>query len=881
MSIAPSNRYKLYQPVSLTSVFIVTFPMYDTDDLRVSVDGADVLDFVVNATFVDGVSNDATITLASEVAGVDVEIYGNRSPRRDNNYRANSPNLALNLQRDMDALTAVQQEQLRDFAAAFTLNGEVEAVRSLNKTALQRAYRALVFSQDGLGLEVGPELGQLEQLVEQAQAAADITTFGRYSTVSLMAAETDILVAGTVVHAAAVPYKVAAVDATDADVSGPVNKFYDLTAFTVAAATHAASLEDGSITRLGGQLFETDSAVLLADSAASELSVAGLKLAGLHPIEEARSGLDTLRLAILSDTQPRANDTVVGIDERAKVQEIYRQLRDNANLAGVRGVRHLGDLMHRGKPEPSDTSDPYTFDDAIADMSLTGIDHANWEVIPGNHDKNYGDEDDYQFAQGFDEFERYFGYSAGVGYRRQGTLCEFFMQTEYGATAGKYPDFQIDLLRKALRWSKGCLFVIHTHHPLSNTTYNTDPVDPDNVFVESDRIWDLLDEFEAGDLPKVCVMSGHNGTGNATLPGRESHVTITTSGKSHDVDCFQVGLHVPSWANQEGTGTDHNMSYVVMDATAGSTDVIFRRWDVETQTFLTGADNEVTISAPQPMRLPVDCELNTRRSIHPGMPALMREVMRVLIQPQKQYNSSSQIWEFLDDTGPVTALELGLIDQLNQDNRTGMGPVIDFLVATGLSTDTDAGLRSGKRAGRFGVVRSSGTENDQSGELYLALSDAAGALTRVISGDKDGLVIKTLPHAFHADREANVDAPSSTGDLDITAYETVDEPVGNTGHFNGATGVFTADRNGWYRFEFHADTSGSGSGNAEIFIVHLRNSVETEHHVDWFYPSEERVCGGSLEISLEVDDEIFVRIGSWDANAGSFTKARFMGHQVY
>lgn len=115
MSLAYSDRYKLYQPTVLTTEFVVPFPIYHLEDLDIQIDGVVEAGYSVTASFVGGVSNNASITLQSAVLNVDVEIYGFRLPRRENNYLANSPNLSANLQRDMDAITGVQQEQYRDF----------------------------------------------------------------------------------------------------------------------------------------------------------------------------------------------------------------------------------------------------------------------------------------------------------------------------------------------------------------------------------------------------------------------------------------------------------------------------------------------------------------------------------------------------------------------------------------------------------------------------------------------------------------------------------------------------------------------------------------------------------------------------------------------
>ena len=172
MSLSYSDRYKKYQPTVLTDDFIVTFPIYDQDDLTVLVDGVAETGYSVTATFLGGVSSNAYITLPSAVTDVDVEIYGTRLPRRENNYLANSPNLSINLQRDMDAITGVQQEQSRDHIRSLTVGNDVDPVLALQNTAATRAGRAIGFSADGLTLEVGSTFGEISDAGPNAAAAS-------------------------------------------------------------------------------------------------------------------------------------------------------------------------------------------------------------------------------------------------------------------------------------------------------------------------------------------------------------------------------------------------------------------------------------------------------------------------------------------------------------------------------------------------------------------------------------------------------------------------------------------------------------------------------------------------------------------------------------
>lgn len=172
MPLEQSTRYKLYQPTVSTDEFPVGFPVFGTQDLTVYVDGVLEPVFSLSATFVNGRSDDATIQLVAGVSDVDVEIYGTRIPRRDDEYLANSPNLAQRLQEDADRITAVQQEQARDFLSAIRVAPNAPVVTPLSGDADERASKVLTFSADGLSLQAGLTVEQIEDAKSYAAQAA-------------------------------------------------------------------------------------------------------------------------------------------------------------------------------------------------------------------------------------------------------------------------------------------------------------------------------------------------------------------------------------------------------------------------------------------------------------------------------------------------------------------------------------------------------------------------------------------------------------------------------------------------------------------------------------------------------------------------------------
>lgn len=181
MSLPISSRYHLFQPVVLTADFIIPFPIFGDDDVTIYVDGEEVELYSLTANYVSGRAEEAMFSLLEAVTDVDVEIYGTRAPHRENNYRGGSPELADNLQNDVDALTAVQQEQARDFSSSLRVSAQDPDVRPLPGTASERSGRAVIFSGDGKGLELGPVADEIataqQHAVNALNAASSISPY--------------------------------------------------------------------------------------------------------------------------------------------------------------------------------------------------------------------------------------------------------------------------------------------------------------------------------------------------------------------------------------------------------------------------------------------------------------------------------------------------------------------------------------------------------------------------------------------------------------------------------------------------------------------------------------------------------------------------------
>lgn len=188
MTLSYSTRYVKYSPAVLTAVFLVPFPIFSINDLRVVVDGTETALWSASGTFVGGRALDAQVTLTLAVTGVDVEIYGRRLPRRDANYLQSAPDLAGNMQADADILTAVQQEQSRDYDRAVK-------VASGKAPVLSQITPGTTLAFDAAGDEIisGPTVDQIAGASAAASAASSSASAAAASAAAAAAAQNTIL----------------------------------------------------------------------------------------------------------------------------------------------------------------------------------------------------------------------------------------------------------------------------------------------------------------------------------------------------------------------------------------------------------------------------------------------------------------------------------------------------------------------------------------------------------------------------------------------------------------------------------------------------------------------------------------------------------------
>lgn len=166
MSITTADdRATSYNPVTPTTMFAADFPVFDNDDLAVLVDQVEREDFTVVASYIDGVSNDATIVFASGVSGA-VKVYGRRAARRSSRFTNGAPLPTKDINLAIDVLTAQSQETDREIGRAhkaplgelggvFTV-ADIENAQSYAESALNDRLLAQKWAENNRDVAVEP-----------------------------------------------------------------------------------------------------------------------------------------------------------------------------------------------------------------------------------------------------------------------------------------------------------------------------------------------------------------------------------------------------------------------------------------------------------------------------------------------------------------------------------------------------------------------------------------------------------------------------------------------------------------------------------------------------------------------------------------------------
>ncbi len=144
VTITASDRVTTHNPTTPTATFAVGFPLFDNDDIVVTVNDVIVINYTVTATYPEGISTDASITLSSPVTG-DVEIMGSRTPARTDQFQTGRPLSIPDLNYALNRLEIEMQEAHRDASTKEVTAAMLAAIAQAQEAAAQAQAVAATF----------------------------------------------------------------------------------------------------------------------------------------------------------------------------------------------------------------------------------------------------------------------------------------------------------------------------------------------------------------------------------------------------------------------------------------------------------------------------------------------------------------------------------------------------------------------------------------------------------------------------------------------------------------------------------------------------------------------------------------------------------------
>lgn len=141
VTITPSTRHKTYNPVTPTTAFPVSFPIFDNGDVKLFRDDVELTGFTVTGNYFDGVCENATIHINPGIFGK-IDVVGLRTPRRTDQYLNGRPLSIKDHNYSLNRLTIENQEARRDIDQFNHALADETAARKAADSALQSALNA-------------------------------------------------------------------------------------------------------------------------------------------------------------------------------------------------------------------------------------------------------------------------------------------------------------------------------------------------------------------------------------------------------------------------------------------------------------------------------------------------------------------------------------------------------------------------------------------------------------------------------------------------------------------------------------------------------------------------------------------------------------------
>jgi len=363
-TVAKSDRSTLITLASATAgPFDLDFRLFDSDKLDVFVNYVERTDWTLNATFIDGFTDDAAITFDVALeAGDVVVINGELFPQRSQNY-LNSGGLVQKLNVEFGRIWSSLSEQYRNNRRSLRFFQPVDPVRL-------EADRALIGNADGDGVTMGPSVNDIANAEGFAQAASDsadlaadkasaATTSASDSAASAVVAADKATAAASSATNAASSASSAASSATAASTS-ETNAGNSASSAIAAAAAAAASETNAAASAAAAQGFSNSASTYAIAAGTSETNASASAAAAAVSAADAFNAATTA--SAVADAVKFTFNTVA--DMKASVA---LQIGDVVATRGYHNAGDGGDALYTIVANGTGTADDGSY------HNLTGI----------------------------------------------------------------------------------------------------------------------------------------------------------------------------------------------------------------------------------------------------------------------------------------------------------------------------------------------------------------------------------------------------------------------------------------------------------------------------------------------------------------------------
>ena len=377
-------------------------------------------------------------------------------------------------------------------------------------------------------------------------------------------------------------------------------------------------------------------------------------------------------------------------DEVAHWQQVYADTRIYHPDASV--LVFVGDMVGTAYPDIASGDewiDHYTFREFWEDISTGQVMHRDVYTLSGNHEQSQESHTESLTGDTMLEGQKH-GDPFCYHFLR-GNLCFTMLSDMFRGTGGAIHDFVVDYWEGVQRDHQDFNTMLATHQQFSDTTHGTLSGGGQK---NEER---LLAVMTNPDTHVDACIAGHGGGGP---PGLTSPLVTNDMAYAHDSFHAQVGMHLSSDENPE---YDPKPSYVIMELTQGSRDVVFRRWSIVDQAYVAGKDRVVEFS--HPVELSDYSQFDGRYQVDPRHHVSMVPSHQFVFHPREFKGNRLYGPQLLATIG-----RMGTMDPGGDEMLTGMGwRVLEVLPGASITSENSY-TRPYDIGGARGLVRRNGQE---------------------------------------------------------------------------------------------------------------------------------------------------------------------------